>query len=158
MATSGIRATCCSAVTKNKRRSLHLKERDQVNLIQNEHGFDIRNKNQNPKVRRQNLCPVERDDARHASLEDRSKRKACFNDNRGVKFDRRNCTLHHPYAFGRKHQFQYGQGDNHIQTVGEAPSHLWKAILLIETHTDLKVVQYEDERDWSGDLPHQHLQ
>ena len=40
----------------------------------------------------------------------------------------------------------------------EAPSRLRETILLIETHIDSQVIQYEDERDRSGDLPHQHLQ
>ena len=48
--------------------------------------------------------------------------------------------------------------NDNVQTVGEAPSCLRKLVLLIETHIDSKVFQYEDERHGSGDLPHQHFQ
>ena len=50
--------------------------------------------------------------------------------------------VHYPYASCRKHLFQYGQRDNNVQTVGEAPSCLRKTILLIETHIDSKDAEY----------------
>ena len=73
-------------------------------------------------------------------------RETCVDDNRRVKIDRRNCTVHYLYASGRKRLFQNGQGDNNVQTVGEAPSRLRKSIFLIKTHTYLKIVQYNDSK------------
>ena len=106
---------------------------------------------------------MEKDEARRvnhnkAGRRDSSQREIRLDENRGVEVHRRNPKVHYSYASGRKRLFQYGHVDNNIQTVEEPPSYLRKAVLLIETHIDLKVVQYEDERDPSGDLPHQHLQ
>ena len=46
------------------------------------------------------------------------------------------------------------ESHNNVHTVGEAPSRLRKAILIIETHIDSKTVQYEDKRHRVDDLPH----
>ena len=47
---------------------------------------------------------------------------------------------------------------NNIYLMGEAPDCLWEVDFLIKAHIYLTIVQYEDERDKSDKLPHQHLQ
>ena len=53
--------------------------------------------------------------------------------------------------------FQHGKGDDNILFVGETLGCVREEILLIEANTNLIIIQHEDKRDRSNNLPHQHL-
>ena len=69
----------------------------------------------------------------------------------------RNSQINHSNAPSQKCLFQHGKGDDCILFVGETIGGVREEILLIKVDTDLTVIQHEDERDGSNNLPHQHL-
>ena len=124
-----------------------------------EHGLYIQYGSRNPKFWWQKLFPMERDDEGCSYHPTPNRGNTTYQQDNHDGSSRIALTIwnrqvDHSNVSGRKRVLQHGQGNNNICLVGKATGLLRKTILLIKTHIDPTTVQYEDERDRTGNLPH----